>query len=207
MSNTFQTKILKFLKIKRRAVVRTIDFLVSFTLFIILLTQFFLIIINMNLNLASTSTVEENPAKLFANKIIGDSGSYDWGRNPGSPKVFGLASDMSHSNSIDYIDLAKLARLNGELNYLSINDTYSYITPESIVANFSGTLSNTAFQLTTRPPLRVIASYDNSSNPGTFNVDVLSWSNFPLENIKIEIYLLELLIRMEIIGLGPEIKA
>ena len=112
---------LKFFKIRKRGVVRTIDFLVSFTLFIILLTQFYLIIINMNLNLASTSTQENNPAQLFADKLLGFSGTKDWGTSSGSPQDFGLASDYSHSSLNYNLDLAKFARLNRELQNQDYN--------------------------------------------------------------------------------------
>ena len=52
----------------------------------------------MNLNLASTSVTQDNPAELLANKFLSSTGTKDWGINSSNPVNFGLASDNSHSN-------------------------------------------------------------------------------------------------------------
>ena len=186
------SRLLRKHKIRRRAVVRTIDFLVSFTLFIIFLTQFYVIIINMNLNLASTSTKQENPAELFSNKLVGLPGSQNWGTLTGSPSSFGLASDSHYTNLGSYVDLAKLGRLNSDLQYLPINSTYSYIDPQVVVNNFTGSISNIAFRLSTRPPIQVLASETHTTAQSTLTIQTATWNNVSLDNINVDIFYVQL---------------
>lgn len=182
----------KKIKIRRRGVVRTIDFLVSFTLFIILLTQFYLIIINMNLNLATISTTEENPAQLFADKILSSSGSKDWGISAGVPQNFGLAPDQSHTGFNYYLDLAKLAHLNSELQYLSINSSYSYITPNELLSNVTGSQSNVQFRITTSPIIQVQVSETHTATLASISISSLTWSNLSISNVDVNVYLVSL---------------
>lgn len=189
MSLIYQSKLLKKLKIRRRGVVRTIDFLVSFTLFIILLTQFYLIIINMNLNLASTSTQPNNPAQLFSEKLLSYPGTENWGRMQGSPATIGLASDNYHSTVSYFLDLAKLGRLNQEINYFSLGSKYSYLNPTNVVSNITGPTSNAAFRLTTRPPIQVKANLVSVSPTNSIiDVKTLTWDNVGLANVQISAY-------------------
>ena len=180
----------KLFRIKRRAVVRTIDFLVSFTLFIILLTQFYLIIINMNLNIAATNVTQENPAELFADRILSYSGAKDWGTKPGTPTSIGLASDYSHLSLNYFLDLAKLARLNPELQNLSINSQFSYIEPSALLANIVGNNSYAQFRITTRPLIQVSAKLNTGNT--SMVVTAKSWSNSPMANINIDNYYVSL---------------
>ncbi len=183
---------LKFFKIRRRAVVRTIDFLVSFTLFIILLTQFYLIIINMNLNLSSTSTKEENPAQLITDKLLTSTGSANWGTTSGVPQNFGLAADARHPSFNNYLDLAKFAHLNGELQYNPINSSYSYITPEIVLTNLTGTQANVQFRISTRPIMQVQASETHTGTTASLTVKTLTWNNLSIPNVDVSSYLVSL---------------
>ena len=183
---------LKFFKIRRRAVVRTIDFLVSFTLFFIMLTQFFLIIINMNLNLASTSTKQENPAELLAEKLLGYAGTPNWGTSSSIPSNFGLASDYNHGMLGYYLDLAKLAHLNSELQFLSINTSYPFISPSTILSNLTGSQSNLEFRISTRPLIQVSATVSNTPTLATITVTTTTWNDVSLANVDINVFLVSL---------------
>ena len=144
----------------------------------------------MNLNLASTSTQENNPAQLFADKLLGFSGTKDWGTSSGSPQDFGLASDYSHSSLNYNLDLAKFARLNRELQNLSINSQFSFISPETILSNLTGTQTNTQFRITTRPLIQIFATHSSGST--SIAITTKSWSNSSLSDINIDQYYVSL---------------
>lgn len=185
----YQLKIPKIFKIRRKAVVRTIDFLVSFILFIILVTQFYLIIININLNLASTSTKQENPAQQLASKILGSTGSSNWGTTNGDPATFGLASDNYYSSLNPYLDLTKFSRLNKELNYLDIANQYSFIEPDTLISNLTGNQGGVEFRLSTRPVIQIIVnSVLVGGTSSTISVRAMTWGNSTLSNIDIDVY-------------------
>lgn len=194
MKKMYKSKLFKILRIRRRSVVRTIDFLVSFTLFIILLTQFYLIIINMNLNLASTSTRQNNPAELYSDKILSSPGSTNWGQSSGLPQEFGLASNYQYSNLGYHLDLAKLAHLNSELQNLSIGSLYSYINPQQVVNNITGSNNNIQFRISTRAPIQVIANRIDPSNSltSTLSISTSNWGNASLANVGIDIHYISL---------------
>ena len=188
MNQIHTSRFFKKLRLRRRAVVRTIDFLISFTLFIILLTQFYLIIINMNLNLASTSTQTNNPAQLFTDNLLSYTGTKGWGTASGLPANIGLASDYEHSTTGYYIDLAKLGRLNQELTTLSINGKYPYLNPNYILSNFTNNQNNIGFRLTTRPPLQITASAVITTTTSTITINTLTWDNNSVSNVAVDVY-------------------
>ena len=147
----------------------------------------------MNLNLASISTKQNNPAELFSDKVLGVPGSDNWGRSTGSPLVFGLASDYQHSELGYYLDLAKLSRLNSELQDLPIGSQYTYVNPQDVVNNITGLNSNTQFRITTRSPIQVGAVVNDidPANP-IFTVNTSTWGGVLLPNISLDIHIISL---------------
>ena len=146
----------------------------------------------MNINLASTSTQTNNPAQLFADKLLGYTGTKGWGTASGLPPRIGLASDYEHSTTGYYIDLAKLGRLNQELTTLSINGQYPFLNPSYILSNFTNNQNNIGFRLTTRPPLNITASAVITATTSTITIKTLTWNNISVSNVAVDVYYVSL---------------
>lgn len=170
---------------RKRGAIRTIDFLVSFSLFIILLAQFLIVLINTNTFLGQEARQIENPAKSLAFRILGTTGDAGWGTDPGVPNSFGLASNFS-SNEMFHVDLSKLARLNIE----TLNTPYQFVDPSIISSQFPVQLGNVSFRISTRAMIQVESSWDLLST--TVTVQVNSWSGKPLSDINVLVQLYSL---------------
>ncbi|HKZ42566.1 MAG TPA: hypothetical protein VJ044_16505, partial [Candidatus Hodarchaeales archaeon] len=102
---------------RRRGVARAIDFTVAFSLFIIMYTQFLLVLINTN-NIVLDSAKESNPAQALATHLLGKTGigtsGSGWANDILPPTELGLSSNYSARGRYN-VDLNKLARLNPDL--------------------------------------------------------------------------------------------
>lgn len=99
------------LKKRRSGQVRAIDFMVSLFLFLLMLSQLILIVINVQSGLRSSSigTVTYEELDIFGRQLLLEDGDLDWGYNRGLPSTFGLAD--TNTQSYLSLDSAKIARL------------------------------------------------------------------------------------------------
>ena len=106
---------------QHRGQVRVVDFAVSFSLFIVLISQFFLLLVTVQVNITSNDNPVTNPAERVALRLLGTGGTANWEFNDYSNLSsvnIGLAANSS-SKIYPVIDPNKLARLNNELNGLN----------------------------------------------------------------------------------------
>jgi len=179
----------KKIKIRpQRGVVRTIDFLVAFSLFIVLITQFFLVVINTNTFLAQETRKIENPAESLAYRILGSTGDKDWELNQNSPISFGLASIFSNPNQLE-VDLSKLSRINLELTTIN-SAPYSFFDDELLTDQLLDEGGTFFFRISTHPLFQVEII---DSSPATFAVQVFSWTGKPLADVNVDVYFVSLL--------------
>ncbi|MHA2365471.1 MAG: hypothetical protein ACXAC7_16055, partial [Candidatus Hodarchaeales archaeon] len=194
MSNGFNGCFLKRIgKItkKQRGVTRTVDFLISFSLFIILLTQFFLVLINTNIFLSQEAEQLDNPAELLALRILGTTGTADWGTDTNVPTFFGLASSDSSSELID-VDLAKFARLNSDIEASGATVSYEFVNSSYLREQVTSEVETTFFRISSRPIIQVEIidpDFNDIVDPLTMQVQVKSWVNKSLSNVNVQAYL------------------
>jgi hypothetical protein len=145
-------------------------------------------LLNLNLNIAISAATDDNPAEALATKILSSTGSANWGTASGSPQIFGLASDTKSQSSNYYLELSKLARLNKELNFLSVSSLYSYLDPNTLSTDLTNGANNLEFRIYTKPLIKVISTSSVSADISTISISVSTWGNRSLSNINIEVY-------------------
>lgn len=177
-------------KKKNRAVVRTIDFLVSFSLFMILFSQFLLLLINTNFLVINSNNSEENLAETLSLYLLNRPGYLDnvgtnWATNSAIPDEIGLSTDFSSRLTVD---LNKLSRLNRDLPLISSLDLNWIDLGESDELGLSTDFQS--YRITTFPFLNV------SVNSFTAGVDltakVISYDRSPVEGIEVIAQLFDL---------------
>ena len=125
------------LKRRRRGQMRAVDFIVSLFLFLLMLSQILLIIINIqsNINRTDIGTLSYNDLDNFSRMMLQESGTDDWGYMKNLPNNFGLAT--SHYYGYFNLDAAKIARLiNGTpdpVSSISGMDNFDYKTLKEVI--------------------------------------------------------------------------
>lgn len=154
---------------------RVVDFIVSFSLFLIMLTQFYLVAINIGISLSQEqSNPGENPARVLADRFFSSSGT-----------TYDLAPTYTTS-SARYINLATLALFNPELGQLpTAGATYSYVDPNTILADLVPLGTTYDFRISTKPLFDVSVTYVG----GTIDVEVKSWGGIGLEGVNVQVFL------------------
>ncbi len=111
------------LKKRRCGQIRAVDFVVSLFLFLLMLSQLILIIINVqsSIRTGTIGTLTYEELDIFGRKLLFEEGDTNWGYLQKLPRTFGLADSNSHS--LLTLDSAKIARL--------ITGTFLPISPVS----------------------------------------------------------------------------
>ncbi len=99
------------LKKRRRGQIRAVDFVVSLFLFLIMLTQLILIIVNVQTGIKSTTTgtLTYEELDIFGRQLLLEEGDNNWGYKQNLPSTFGLADSNSLSSLV--LDASKINRL------------------------------------------------------------------------------------------------
>ncbi|MEX2721679.1 MAG: hypothetical protein Q6362_009775 [Candidatus Wukongarchaeota archaeon] len=179
-----------FFKRGKRGQARAIDFVVSISLFLLVTSQLFLIIITSTSPFTTTSekqTLEEK-AELLANNLITSPGTpQDWGFNLSSQTpftIFGLGK-ASNTPEIQVLDASKIARLDPRLATNPLATALNIYHIDYSQAHSSLGL-DISFKLQILPLINLnIASSTNTS----FIAKVTDYNNNPLENITLENYI------------------
>ena len=138
---------------RRRGQIRAVDFIVSLLLFLLMLSQLILIIMNVQTGLNSQISTNQINSELdsFGRSILFNEGPSDWGYLQTLPDSFGLAS-ASNIPTLT-LDAAKISRLitgtSFPISAISGFDQFSY---ESL-KNLLGVGSEVDFQLSFLPLL------------------------------------------------------
>ncbi|MFX0122657.1 MAG: hypothetical protein ACFFAE_03410 [Candidatus Hodarchaeota archaeon] len=96
---------------RRRGQIRAVDFVVSLFLFLLMLSQLILIVINVQTGIrtGSVGTITYEELDILGRQLLFEEGDPDWGFYPTLPSSFGLAN--SNAESYISLDSAKIARL------------------------------------------------------------------------------------------------
>ncbi|MFX1504819.1 MAG: Ig-like domain-containing protein [Promethearchaeota archaeon] len=99
------------LKKRRRGQIRAVDFVVSLFLFLLMLSQLILLVINVQtgLNTRSSEAVTYEELDILGRQLLLEDGDLDWGYYRSLPSSFGLADSSTRSYLV--LDSAKIARL------------------------------------------------------------------------------------------------
>ncbi len=98
-------------KKRRRGQIRAVDFVVSLFLFLIMLSQLILIIVNVQTGIKSTTngTLSYEELDIFGRQLLLEEGDNNWGYQQNLPSTFGLADFNSLSPLV--LDASKISRL------------------------------------------------------------------------------------------------
>ncbi|UCE13148.1 MAG: hypothetical protein JSV04_13280 [Candidatus Heimdallarchaeota archaeon] len=181
------------LKKRRRGQIRAVDFIVSLFLFIIMMTQLILIIINVQSGIQTGIVGELTYEKLdiFGRQLLLEEGDINWGYLQELPSTFGLSD--SKSETVFTLDASKMARIVTGTSYsissISGYETYDYDTLTKKI-NLE---SDYEFQLAFFPCLEInvtVQSFDFTSNIVT--VDVMNPHNSPIFNAQVHFFVIDL---------------
>ncbi|MHA2345347.1 MAG: hypothetical protein ACXACP_01375 [Candidatus Hodarchaeales archaeon] len=185
---------------RRRGQIRAVDFIISLLLFLLMLSQLLLIIINVQtgLNSQMSSNLITTELDTFSKKILFNEGPSDWGYEQILPNSFGLAS-ASNIPSLS-LDAAKIARIitgtTFPISSVSGFEQFSYETLKTLL----GIGSEIDFQVSLIPLLDVsltvtdgdiinITDYESS-------VTVTNLNGLPVENCNVNFFTLNLVTGM-----------
>jgi len=86
------------LKKRRCGQIRAVDFVVSLFLFLLMLSQLILIIINVqsSIRTGTIGTLTYEELDIFGRKLLFEEGDTNWGYLQKLPRTFGLADSNSH---------------------------------------------------------------------------------------------------------------
>lgn len=181
------------LKKRRRGQIRGVDFVVSLFLFLIMLTQLILIIINVQSGIRTgiVGKLTYERLDVFGRQLLLEEGDTDWGYLQELPSTFGLSD--SNYESVFTLDASKISRLVTGTSYsissVSGYDIYDYDALKETI-NLE---SDYEFQLAFYPCLNAnvtVRSFDSTSNNVT--VDVMNSHNSPIVNAQVHFFVIDL---------------
>ena len=132
---------------RRRGQVRAIDFVVSLLLFLLMLSQLILVVINVQTGINSQMKDDLSFSELdtFGRSLLQEEGTPYWGYKQNLPVAFGLA-ESSVSLSLN-LDASKLARMitgtTYPISYISGFEQFSYDSIKTVL----NLANNKEFQL------------------------------------------------------------
>ncbi|MHA2223596.1 MAG: hypothetical protein ACXAC8_00075 [Candidatus Hodarchaeales archaeon] len=188
--------LLQKLKKKRRGQIRAIDFTVSLFLFLLMLSQLILIIINIQFGIRSSKigNLVSEDIDIFSNQFLHEEGDAHWGYKQTLPTTFGLAD--SNTLSVLTLDAAKIARLitgtTFPITSVSGFEMYDYKTLEDSISLDS----KYEFQLAFLPCLVTNSTISNIiNNSGTFyyvKVDVTNPFSESVADVMVNFFSIDL---------------
>ncbi len=176
------------LKKRRRGQIRAVDFVVSLFLFLLMLSQLILIVINVQTGIRTSSgTVTYEELDIFGRQLLLEEGDQDWGYYQTLPSTFGLAD--KNVQSYLSLDSAKIARLvTGTpipISFVSGYEMYDYTTLIETI----GLKKNYDFQLGFFPLLypKVRVSSTNFAQ-----VNVQNTYNISISDVRVNFFTIDL---------------
>ena len=181
------------LKKRRRGQVRAIDFVVSLLLFLLMLTQLILVIINVQTGLTTQMKDDLSFTELdtFGRSLLQKEGPPQWGYKQDLPSSFGL-SESANLPSLT-LDASKIARLiTGTTFPISTISGFEQFSYDSI-KNLLSLGTDQEFQLSILPLLEIsiIITQENDSAYQA-RVDITNVNNLPIEECTVSFFTLDL---------------
>ena len=181
------------LKRRRRGQVRAIDFVVSLLLFLLMLSQLILVIVNVQTGLTSQMKNDLSFKELdtFGRLLLQEEGSPQWGYKQGLPSSFGLAESTAFPSLT--LDASKIARLISGTSFpISPISGFEQFSYES-VKNLLTIGTNQEFRLSLLPLLEITLEIvqENASYLQSL-VTITNENNNPIEKSKVSFFTLDL---------------
>jgi hypothetical protein len=176
-------------KKRRRGQIRAVDFVVSLFLFLLMLSQLILLVINIQTGIKSgtTDTITYEELDIFGRQLLLEEGDQDWGYYQTLPATFGLADDKLRTYLS--LDSAKIARLiigtPNPVSLVSGYEMYDYTTLKESI----GVQRDLEFQLGFYPLL-----YPEINISSTNFAEVLfkNFYNNPVLNVRVNFFTIDL---------------
>jgi len=181
------------LKRRRRGQVRAIDFVISLLLFLLMLTQLILVIINVQTGLTSQMKDDLSFTELdtFGRSLLQKEGTAQWGYKQGLPSSFGLAESALFPSLT--LDASKIARLitgtSFPISAITGFEQFSYDT----LRNLLGIGDNQEFQLSILPLLEISMKLTEENDSAYHStVNITNVNNNPIGECQVSFFTLDL---------------
>ena len=177
------------LKKRRCGQIRAVDFVVSLFLFLLMLSQLILLIINIQTGIktGTISSITYEELDIFGRQILLEEGDQDWGYYQTLPSTFGLADN--NIRTYLSLDSAKIARLiTGTpipVSFVSGYEMYDYSTLKEAI----GLQRDFEFQLGFYP---LLYPEINVSLTNFAQVQVENSYNTPISNVRVNFFTIDL---------------
>lgn len=176
------------LKKRRSGQIRAVDFIVSLFLFLLMLSQLIIIVINVQYGISGTIralTYEE--LDIFGQQLLLEEGEADWGYLQDLPTTFGLAD--SNSPMTLTLDAAKIARLvtgtSIPISLVSGFEMYDYNSLKETINLKRGYEFQLGFYPLLKAEIKVSAS-------DIAQVNVTNAYDSPLSNVQVNFFTIDL---------------
>jgi hypothetical protein len=181
------------LKRRRSGQVRAIDFVVSLLLFLLMLSQLILVIINVQSGLNSQMKDDLSFTELdtFGRSLLQKEGPPQWGYNQGLPSSFGLSESAIFPTLT--LDASKIARLiTGTSFPISSVSGFEQFSYDSI-KNLIGLSTDQEFQLSILPLLELsIVIVEENATAYQTSVTITNTNNLPIGECQVSFFTLDL---------------
>jgi len=173
------------LKKRRCGQIRAVDFVVSLFLFLLMLSQLILLIINIQTGIrtGTIGTVTYEKLDIFGRQLLLEEGDQDWGYYRALPSTFGLADD--NVQTYLSLDAAKIARLIIGTPNPSGFQMYDYTTLKETI----GLQRDFDFQLRFHP---LIYPEVSVSSTNFAQVKVKNAYDIPISNAQVHFFTIDL---------------
>ncbi|MFW9905389.1 MAG: hypothetical protein ACFFFH_13695 [Candidatus Thorarchaeota archaeon] len=177
------------LKKQRRGQIRAVDFVVSLFLFLLMLSQLILLVINIQTGIktGTIGAITYEELDIFGRQLLLEEGDQDWGYYQTLPSTFGLADDKARTYLS--LDSAKIARLiTGTpipVSLVSGYEMYDYTTLKETV----GLKRDLDFQLGFYP---LLYPKINVSSTNFAEVQVKNYFDAPISNVRVNFFTIDL---------------
>jgi hypothetical protein len=177
------------LKKRRCGQIRAVDFVVSLFLFLLMLSQLILLVINIQTGIktGTTGAITYEELDIFGRQLLLEEGDQDWGYYQTLPSTFGLADEKVRTYLS--LDSAKIARLiTGTPNPVSLvsgYEMYDYATLKESI----GLQRDLEFQLGFYP---LLYPEINISSTNFAEVQVRNFYDNPVSNVRVNFFTIDL---------------
>jgi hypothetical protein len=177
------------LKKRRSGQIRAVDFVVSLFLFLLMLSQLILLVINIQsgIRTGAIGTVTYEELDIFGRQLLLEEGDQNWGYYQTLPSTFGLADDSLRTYLS--LDSAKIARLitgtPTPVSLVSGYEMYDYATLKERV----GLQRNLNFQIGFYP---LLYPKINVSSTNFARVQVKNYYDTSISNVRVNFFTIDL---------------
>ncbi len=181
------------LKKRRRGQIRAVDFIVSLFLFLLMLTQLILIIINVQTDVTGSGigNITSEELDIFGRQLLEQKGDPFWGYQKNLPNSFGLADSLSTTPLT--LSAAKISRLITGTSFLISESTGYEMHNYNSLKEMIKLDARYEFQIGFFPVLKVsVTSSIINITANIVEATVTNFQNTPIPDVQLYFYSLDL---------------